>query len=108
MPKDNILIAEYWTDLPPNRTTTLSGRVFDNPPGASIDYRNGATVVIAVEGREAARTVSRTIGGNVGSCSITFDHPGAFRVTASFEGRSHSLEFAGVRDRTRSYHFDLN
>ena len=88
-------------------TTTLDGRVFDNPPGASIDYRNGATVVIAVEGREAARTVSRTIGGNVGSYSITFDHPGAFRITGSFESRSHSVGFAGVRDRTRSYNPSL-
>ena len=65
-------------------TTTLSGQVVDASTAAN---RNGATVTASVEGREAERTVSSTIGGNVGSYSITFDHPGSFRFTGSFEGR---------------------
>ena len=88
-------------------TTTLSGRVLDNPPGASIDYRNGATVVITVEDHEAARTVSRTIEGNAGNYSVTFDHPGTFRVTASFEGRSESFAEVRYRNRTKAYNFSL-
>ena len=65
-------------------TTTLSGQVVDTAPTGP---RNGATVTASVEGREAKRTVSRTIGGYPGSYSITFDHPGSFRFTGSFEGR---------------------
>ena len=86
-------------------TITLSGRVFDNPPGASITYRNGATVIITAENRglEVARTISSTIGGNAGSYRVTFDHPGRFRITASFDGRSHSFEPARVTTPTTTY-----
>ena len=79
-------------------TITLSGQVRDTPPATgTITNRNGATVIITVEGREAARTTSRTIGGNAGSYRVTFDHPGTFRVTASFEGRSDSFDFRTTR-----------
>ena len=66
--------------------TTLSGEVIDT--GAPAGPRNEVPVIIEVESREVDRTVSRTIGGNAGSYRITFDHPGTFRATASFEGRS--------------------
>ena len=68
-------------------TTTMSGLVTDCLSVSSCSNRNGATVIVEVEGREAARTTSRTIGGNAGSYRITFDHPGTFRATASFGGR---------------------
>ena len=76
-------------------TTTLSGQVFDTPPGVSVTERNGATVIITTESRglEVARTTSSTIGGNAGSYRVTFDHPGSFRITASFDGRSNSFDF---------------
>ena len=83
-------------------TTTLSGQVFDTAPagprnevpiiieveGFEVTDRGGVPTLTKVEGREAARTVSRTIGGTEGSYSITFDHPGSFWASASFEGRS--------------------
>ena len=86
-------------------TTTLSGQVFDRPPGASIAFRNGATVIITVESRglEVARTTSSTIGGNAGSYRVTFDHPGSFRITASFGGRSNSFEPARITTPTTTY-----
>ena len=86
-------------------TITLSGRVFDTPPGESLTYRNGATVIITVEspGLEVARTTSSTIGGNAGSYRVTFDHPGRFRITASFDGRSHSFEPARITTPTTTY-----
>ena len=86
-------------------TTALSGQVLDNPPGASITSRDGATVIITVESRglEVARTTSSTIGGNAGSYRVTFDHPGRFRITASFGGRSHSFEPARVTTPTTTY-----
>ena len=63
-------------------TTTLSGQVFDTAlPGP----RDGIPIIIEVEGREADRTVSRT---------ITFDHPGSFRASASFEGRTGNYSLA--------------
>ena len=65
-------------------TTTISGQVVDTAPTGP---RNDATVTASVEGREVKSTVSRTIGGYPGSYSITFDHPGSFRFTGSFEGR---------------------
>ena len=82
--------------------TTLSGEVFDTVPGGprnevpviikveviEMTSRGGVPTITKVEGREAARTVSSTIGGNAGSYRITFDHPGTFRATASFGGRS--------------------
>ena len=68
-------------------TTTLSGQVSDNPSGTTYINRNRLSVIIEVEGREVDRTTSRTIGGIEGSYRITFDHPGTFRATASFEGR---------------------
>ena len=89
-------------------TTTLSGFVIDNPPGSSLIPRNDVEVIIEVEnlevttnsdgvrilteveGREAARTVSRTIGGTEGRYRITFDHPGSFKASASFQGRTGS------------------
>ena len=76
-------------------TTTLSGQVSDNPSGTTYINRNGLPVIIEVEGREVDRTTSRTIGGIAGSYRITFDHPGTFRATASFEGRT------GVYSRAR-------
>ena len=69
-------------------TTTLSGQVSDNPSGSTYINRNGLPVIIEVEDREVARTTSRTIGGIAGSYRITFDHPGTFRASASFEGRT--------------------
>ena len=77
-------------------TTTLSGRVFDRPPGSSVVARNDAAVIVEVEGREAGRTVSSTIDGSPGSYRITFDHPGTFRVTTSFESRSNTLLFPQI------------
>ena len=82
--------------------TTLSGEVIDSgtPAGPrnevpviievediEMTSRGGVPIITQVKGREAARTVSSTIGGNAGSYRITFDHPGAFRATASFGGR---------------------
>ena len=69
-------------------TTTLSGQVSDNPSGTTYINRNELPVIVYVENREVARTTSRTIGGIVGSYRITFDHPGTFRATASFESRT--------------------
>ena len=77
-------------------TTTLSGRVFDRPPGSSVVARNDAAVIVEVEGREAGRTVSSTIDSSPGSYRITFDHPGTFRVTTSFESRSNTLLFSRI------------
>ena len=80
-------------------TTTIEGRVNDYPPGGAPGggaaiIRNGVPVIVYVEGREVARTVSRTIGGNFGRYSIKFDHPGTFRVAASFEGRTGEYSIA--------------
>ena len=83
-------------------TTTLSGQVFDTAPagprndvpiiieveGFEVTDRGGVPTLTEVEGREAARTVSRTIEGTEGSFSITFDHPGSFLASASFGGRT--------------------
>ena len=86
-------------------TITLSGQVFDTPPGASVTFRNGATVSITTESRglEVARTTSSTIGGNAGSYRVTFAHPGRFRITASFGGRSNSFEPARITTPTTTY-----
>ena len=75
-------------------TTTLSGRVNDNLPSGGSIIRNGVPVIVYVEGREATRTDSRTIGGNVGRYVIMFDHPGTFRVAASFGGRTGGYSIA--------------
>ena len=75
-------------------TTTISGRVDDNPPGGGSIIRNGVPVIVYVEGREAERTSSRTIGGSVGRYVIMFDHPGTFRVAASFGGRTGGYSIA--------------
>ena len=89
-------------------TTTISGRVADRPP-SGLTYRDGAIVTASVEGREVARTVSRTIEGNVGSYnSITFDHPGTFRITASFRGQSDIVEPPRITDATKPYSFLMN
>ena len=86
-------------------TTTLSGQVFDNPPGGTTTSRDGATVIITVESRglEVARTTSSTIGGNAGSYRVTFDHPGRFRITASFGDRNNSFEPARITTPTTTY-----
>ena len=89
-------------------TTTIEGRVADRAP-SGLTYRDGAIVTVSVERREVARTVSRTIGGNVGSYnSITFDHPGTFRITASFSGRSDIIEPRRITDATKTYNFLMN
>ena len=89
-------------------TTTLSGQVFDTAPpgprndvpiiieveGSEVTDRGGVPTLTKVEGREAARTVSSTIGGTEGSYSITFDHPGSFWASASFDGRSGNYSLA--------------
>ena len=92
-------------DIPLNygHTTTLSGRVFDTPPGSTVVIRNGAEVIVEVESREADRTVSSTIDGSPGSYRITFDHPGTFRVNTSFAGRSNTLLFSGITDAATTY-----
>ena len=82
-------------DLAKTYTTTLSGQVSDNPSGTTYINRNGLPVIIEVEGHEVDRTTSRTIGVIAGSYRITFDHPGTFRATASFESRT------GVYSRAR-------
>ena len=69
-------------------TTTLDGRVTDTLPSGVIIARNGATVTVSVEDREVDRTLSRTIEGRTGDYIITFDHPGAYRASASFNGRN--------------------
>ena len=69
-------------------TTTLDGRVTDTLPSGVIIARNGATVIVSVEGREVDRTLSRTVEGRIGDYIITFDHPGAYRASASFNGRN--------------------
>ena len=82
--------------------TTLSGQVIDTDPAGprnevpviidvestTVEDPPGSGVEVVVGGVEVARTVSSTIGGNAGSYRITFDHPGTFRATASFGGRS--------------------
>ena len=68
-------------------TTTVSGQVYVAPPSA---LTNGATVTARVEGRVVRSTTSSgtDVAGNPeGNYSITFDHPGTFRVTASLMGR---------------------
>ena len=84
-------------------TTTLSGRVFDTPPDGTTVSRNGATVIIEAEGHEVGRTVSSTIDGVSGSYRITFDHPGTFRVTTSFAGRSHTFLLTSITKATIDY-----
>ena len=98
-------------------TTTMSGLVTDCLSVTSCSNRNGATVIIIVEsttvedppgsgvevvvgGVEVARTTSRTIGGNEGSYRITFDHPGTFRATASFQSRKDAGSYARHTDPT--------
>ena len=78
-------------------TTTLSGQVRDTPPTTGmIINRNGATVIITVEGREAARTTSRTIGGNDGSYRIDAVTSGRLRyITASDGNRTHVISLEG-------------
>ena len=68
-------------------TTTVSGQVYVAPPSA---LTNGATVTARVEDRVVASVTSSgtdTSGNPAGNYSITFDHPGTFRVTASLAGR---------------------
>ena len=68
-------------------TTTVSGQVYVAPPSA---LTNGATVTARVEGRIVRSTTSSgtdAMGNPAGDYSITFDHPGTFRVTASLVGR---------------------
>ena len=94
-------------------TTTMSGLVTvclsvtncSNTNGATVIIRGEARItevegrtVIEDEGREAARTTSRTIGGNAGSYRITFDHPGTFRATASFGSRTDAGSYARHTD----------
>ena len=82
-------------------TTTMSGLVTDCLSVSSCSNRNGATVIITVEeGREVARTTSRKIGSNDGSYRITFDHPGTFHATASFEGRKDDQPYPRHTDPT--------
>ena len=89
-------------------TITISGRVADRPP-SGLTFRDDAIVTVSVERREVARTVSRTIGGIKGSYnSITFDHPGTFRITASFSGRSDIVEPPRITDATKPYSFLMN
>ena len=82
----------------------MSGQISDNQTtvGGPFQLRNGATVIIKVEGRETARTVSSTIGGTHAFFRVTFDHPGLFRVEASFEGRRGSFSPARVTAPTRN------
>ena len=75
-------------------TTTIDGQVIDNLPSGTSAFRNGAPVIVYAEGRKVADTVSRTIGGTFGRYSIMFDHPGTFRVAASFEGRTGEYSIA--------------
>ena len=81
-------------------TTTMSGLVTDCLSVSNCSNRNGATVIVELEGRKAADTVSRIIGGNAGSYRITFDHPGTFRATASFESRTDDQSYARHTDPT--------
>ena len=81
-------------------TTTMSGLVSVCLSVSSCSNRNGATVIIEVESREAARTTSRTIGGNAGSYRITFDHPGTFRATASIGSRTDDTPYPRHTDPT--------
>ena len=71
-------------------TITLSGIVAAlNAGGTTGSARNNATVTVAVEGREVGSTTSsgtNAAGTPLGNYRITFDHPGTFRVTASFTG----------------------
>ena len=64
-------------------TTTVSGQVYIAPPSA---LTNGATVTARVEGRVVRSTMSSGTDA-MGNYSITFDHPGTFRVTTSSAGR---------------------
>ena len=78
-------------------TITVSGQVID-VSGTPVN-RNGATVTARVEGRVVASVTSsgtNATGNPAGNYSITFDHPGAFRVTASYLGRmSESNPYTG-------------
>ena len=67
-------------------TTTVNGTIADQVAVGSFQARNDAMVIIKVEGREAARIRSSTIDGTPGSYRVTFNHPGTFRVEASFDG----------------------
>ena len=79
-------------------TTTLSGQVIIFDAGGSVSSTDDVPVIIKVEGRETARTDSRTIGGSPGSYRIKFDHPGTFRASASFEGRTGTYAHARYTD----------
>ena len=74
-------------------TTNLRGVISDNQlaSGGTIPPRNGARVTAVVEGREAVSVTSGgtdTSGNPLGNYRITFSHPGTFKITASFDGRS--------------------
>ena len=73
-------------------TITVSGRVID-VSGTAVSI-NGATVTARVEGRIVRSTTSSGTDA-AGNYSITFDHPGAFRVTASHMGMSESNTYTG-------------
>ena len=77
-------------------TITVSGRVID-VSGTAVTI-NGATVTARVEDRVVRSTTSSgtdAAGNPAGNYSITFDHPGAFRVTASHMGMSESNTYTG-------------
>ena len=78
-------------------TTTLSGQVIVLNTSGDGSSRNGVTVTVAVEGRVVNSTTSsgtNTAGIQLGNYRITFDHPGSFRASASFEGRTGNYSLA--------------
>ena len=89
-------------------TTTISGRVNDNLPSGSAVVRNGAPVMVYVEGREVGRTVSPTISTDSGTYLITFDHPGTFRAAASFEAQTGDYSPARYIDAIARHTINLN
>ena len=73
-------------------TTTVSGRIFfASFPASGVTPVNGALVIIKVEGIEAGRDTSKTIGGASGRYSITVAHNGRLTVTASTTPASVSV-----------------
>ena len=66
-------------------TVTLSGEVGSIKAG-DIGLKDGATIIIEVEGVEIGRTTSGSSGMSKGNYSITFAHPGAYKARVNLAG----------------------
>ena len=85
-------------------TTILSGFIGSNRRGDG-SYKSGATVTIEVEGVVVDSTTS---SGNGGRYSITVDHPGTYKATASLANYTNDVSTpARVTEEKRTVNFIL-